>query len=169
MKIFLLLSFVIPALLLDQQPTDAIMPGKYIEIDYIGQHWVKPLLIYKEKSELEILKKNLTKRFDSLKQIIPEKRLLTEEEKMREVNTLFEFIMTDKQTYKKISNFIQTHDYLFTSGIKYEGFKIISTRKIYYISYKQKDEFFEQLKKYLTIQNCDKEVIQRINVIAKGA
>ncbi len=166
MKSLLLLLFI-PFLLLNQQKTDVI-PGDYIEINYIGQHYVKPLLIYKEKSELEIIKQGLTKRFDSVKQIIPVERPLTKEEKMKEVNSLFDFAITNKKTYEKIINFIQIRDHLFTLGIGYEGYKIIVSGKIYCISYKLKDEFFEELKKYLTIQNCDKHVIERINVISKG-
>ena len=166
MKSLILLLFI-PFLLLNQQEAHVI-PGDYIEIDYIGQHYVKPLLIYKEKSELEVIQQGLTKRFDSLKQIIPVQRLLTKEEKMREVTTLFDFVRTNKKTYRKIINFIQTRDHLFTSRIDYEGYEIKVNGKIYSIPYKSKDEFFEELKQYLTFQNCDKLVIERIDVISKG-
>lgn len=166
-NLVLLLSLFIPSLLLNQQETDAI-PGDYIEIDYIGQHLFKSLVIYKEKSELEIVQQGLTKRFDSLKQIIPVRRALTKEEKMQEVKSRFDFVMTNKKTYKKIINYIQIRDHLFTSGIGYEGYKIIVNGKIYCITYNLKGEFFEELTKYLTIQNCDKHVIERIIVISKG-
>jgi len=162
-----LLLLFIPFLLLNRQKTDVI-PGRYIEIDYIGQHFVKSLLIYTEESELETIKQGLTKRYDSMKQITPVKRFLTKEEKMNNVNSDFNFVITSEKTYKEIISFIQTHDHLFTSGIKYEGYEIMVNGKIYYISYKSKDDFFEKLKKYLTIQNCDKHLIERINVISQG-
>lgn len=162
-----LLLLFIPFLLLNQQETNVI-PGDFIEIDYVGQHYVKPLIIYKDESELEIIKQGLSKRYDSMKQVIPVERPLTKEEKMRNVNTLFDFVITGEKTYKEVISFIQMGNHLFTSGIGYEGYKIIVSGKIYCVYYKSKDEFFGELTRYLTIQNCDKHVIERIDVIAQG-
>jgi len=164
----LLLLFFIPFLLENQKEPD-VVPKDYIEIDYIGQHYYKCLLIYKNKSDLEIIKQGLTQRFDSVKQIIPVERPLTKEEKMNKVNSSFDFVIANKKSYNKIINFMQTRDHLFTSGITYEGYKIILRGKIYWISYKSEHQFFEELKKYLTIQDCDEYVIERIDVIAQAA
>jgi hypothetical protein len=100
--------------------------------------------------------------------VLPAQRLLTKGEKMHEVNSpFFDFEITSDETYEKIKDFVKAHDHLFTPAIKYQGYKITVNSVIYYISYNSKNEFFEELKKYLTTQNCDKRIIEKINVVSQ--
>lgn len=161
-----LLLLFLPFLLLNQQEA-RVVPKDYIEIEYVGYHFYKSLIIYTEKSNLDTIKQGLTHRFDSMEQITPVKRLLTPEEKMEEVNRFFDFVIASKATNDKIINFFQTHNHQFIPGLKYNGYQITAGGKIYCFHYSSASELFDEFKKYLATENCDKQVIERINVISQ--
>jgi hypothetical protein len=162
-----LLFLFIPFLLLTRQAAH-VVPKDYVEIEYVGYHLYKSLIIYTEKSDLDAIRQGLTHRYDSMKQITPVERPLTPEEKMTEVNRSFDFVIARKETNEKIINFFQSRDHLFMPSLKYKGYKITVGGKIYCISYKTESKFFEDFKKYLTIENCDQQVIEKIDVISQA-
>ena len=145
-----------------QQVNDS---SKYIEFLHTGieDKYARPVIISTTKLSI-----SLTNNESKQIRYILKKPTITKKEKEEYLNSLYRVIKTDRITYLTVLDFIKSHNKLYTNKLnknngEFEDYTIIAEELKYSIYYEFKYKFFNELKMYLKVKNCDKNVINAIS------
>jgi hypothetical protein len=96
----------------------------------------------------------------------------TPENEKRYLDAYYSIVVTDKNTFSNIYQFIYTHKDYYTNSENrndmrvFESFDINVNGVKFAIYYKLKEKFFFELKRYLREQECDGKVIKALSNLA---
>jgi len=136
--------------------------GDYIEIRHTGmsEKPVKTLLLSREKLTIDIDKN------DPLIRLLYKKNI-NRKQMDSSVGLRYDLLITNERTLTTIKKIVRNNQaYFVDSNHKnhgsFEDYAVVVNRKTYNIYYKQKKQFFSDLKAELIQSGCDQKVIAKL-------
>jgi hypothetical protein len=143
--------------------------NKLIEFVHIGivNHPIPPLYISTEKIDIHLNKRQIAE----LQKIIGKNVKITTEKVQQYIKVKYNLIVTDKKTFRAVSEFIYSNKDFYTNSDhqnndpNVESYNVHINGVNFSIYYKLKEKYFDNMKVYLSRKECDTNVIKAFSYL----